>query len=180
MPSRADYLQQPLAQRLARLAKTPGELAEAIAGKSDAEVSRRGSDGWSARDAVCHLRDIEELVILRLHLMLVNDNPRLFAVGAPPNDAEAWGIGGDVPFPLDPDRWREERQYDRNDTAAALAAFRGRRGEVLAFLGQLSPEQWKRTSIHPEHGPVSFEDWPAGVASHDDNHLVQLRRALQP
>ncbi|OLC53138.1 MAG: hypothetical protein AUH77_10805 [Candidatus Rokubacteria bacterium 13_1_40CM_4_69_39] len=42
--------------------------------------------------------------------------------------------------PATPDRWAEERQYLRNDVAAALAAFRKRR---------------------------------------EDNHLDQLRRALE-
>ncbi len=39
-------------------------------------------------------------------------------------------------------------------------------------------EQWKRGSLHPLHGRVTFEDWTAGMAGHDDNHLNQLRRAL--
>ncbi len=178
MPSRDDYLHQPLADRLARLAKTPNELAAAIRGQSDAALSRRASDGWSAKDAICHLRDIEELCIVRYHLMLAMDSPKVFVVGAPPRGAAAWGIGWAVPFPLDPDRWREERQYERNDASEALAAFRRRRGEALALLNNLSLSQWQRTSIHPEHGRVTFEEWTAGVASHDDNHLAQLKRAL--
>jgi hypothetical protein len=179
MPSRDEYLNQPLAARLARLAKTPDELSDAVRGQSDVELARRASDGWSAKDVLCHLRDIEELCIVRYHLMLAMDDPKVFVVGTPPPDPERWGIGGEVPFPYDPDRWREERQYDRNDAAEALAAFRRRRGEVLAFLGNLSAQQWQRTGIQPERGRVSFEDWTAGVASHDDNHLEQLRRALQ-
>ena len=179
MPSRDDYLQQPLADRLARLAQTPDELSAAVRGQDDAALSRRASDGWSAKDVICHLRDIEELVILRYHLMLADDNPKIFVVGAPPRDAETWGIGGGVPFPLDPDRWRVERQYERHDAVEALAAFRRRREEVLALLNNLSPEQWRRTCVHPERGRVTFEDFAAGVASHDDNHLAQLRRALQ-
>ncbi len=180
MPSRDEYLKRPLADRLARLAKTPDELSAAIRGLSDAPLSRRASDGWSAKDVICHLRDIEELCIVRYHLMLAMDDPEVFVVGAPPADPERWGIRGAVPFPLDPDRWREERQYERNDAAEALTAFRRRRGEVLAFLGNLSGHQWQRTSIHPERGRVSYEDWTAGIASHDDNHLEQLRLALQP
>jgi len=178
MASRDEYLKQLLADRLARLAKTADELAEAIRGRDDVAYSRRGSDGWSAKDVICHLRDIEELCILRYHLMLADDNPKVFVVGAQPKDLDAWGIGGAVPFPLDPDRWREERQYDRNDAAEALAAFRRRRAEVLALLDKLSPEQWQRTSVHPEHGRITFVVWTAGVASHDDNHLAQLQRAL--
>jgi hypothetical protein len=180
MPSLDEYLRQPLADRLTRLAKTPDKLAATVRSLSDAPLSRRAGDGWSAKDVICHLRDIEKLCIVRYHLMLAMDSPKVFVVGAPPGDAAAWGIGGAVPFPYDPDRWREERQYERNDAAEALAAFRRRRSEVLALLNNLSPAQWKRTSIHPSHGRVSYEDWTAGVASHDDNHLEQLRQALQP
>jgi hypothetical protein len=88
------------------------------------------------------------------------------------------GIGGKVPFPMDPERWRVERQYARNAVGEALAAFRRRRGEALALLAALTPEQWQRGSIHPERGRVTFEEWTAGIASHDDNHLAQVRRAL--
>ena len=177
MPTRADYLELPLAARLDRLARTPDDVATAIDGASDGALSRR-DDGWAAKEIVCHLRDIEELCILRYHTMLVMDDPKVFVAGAAPQDAEAWGIGGAVPFPLAPERWAEDRQYLRNDTAEALAAFRRRRQEVLALLGALSPEQWQRASIHPEHGRTTFEEWTAGVAGHDDNHLEQLRRAL--
>ena len=179
MPTRDEYLQQPVAERLARLARTPDDLAAAIAAQGDATLSRRSaSDGWSAKDVVCHLRDVEELSILRFHLMLASDDPKVFVVGAPPPDPERWGIGGEVPFPLDPGRWVEERQYDRSDAALALAAFRRRRSEALTLLRRLSPEQWQRGSIHPERGRVTFEEWTAGIASHDDNHLEQLQRAL--
>lgn len=180
MPTRDDYLQQPLAERLARLERTPDELAEAIRGHDDATLSRRaGPAGWSAKDVVCHLRDVEELLILRYHEMLASDDPKVFVVGAPPPDPAAWGMSDAVPFPLDPDRWVQERQYHRNDAGEALAAFRRRRGEVLVLLTGLSPEQWQRGSIHPERGRVTFEEWTAGVASHDDNHLAQLQRALR-
>jgi hypothetical protein len=141
-------------------------------------VSQRGSDGWSAKDVICHLRDVEELSILRFHLMLAVDDPAVFVVGAPPSDLHRWGMTDAAPFPLDPDRWREERQYHRNDAQEALAAFRRRRGEALSLLGALSPAQWQRASIHPERGRVTFEEWTAGIAAHDDNHLEQLRRAL--
>lgn len=89
-----------------------------------------------------------------------------------------WGIGGEMPVPLDADRWADERQYLRHDAGAALDAFRRRRSEVLALLRKLTLEQWDRGSLHPSHGRVSFKDWTAGIAAHDDNHLAQLKRAL--
>src|SRR3989304_5118013 len=84
---------------------------------------------------------------------------------------------GGVPSPPGPRRGAEDRQYHRNDPHEALTAFGRRRREVLALLGGLSAEQWRRGGIHPEHGRFSFEAWIAGMAGHDDNHLDQLRRA---
>jgi hypothetical protein len=177
--TRDEYLARPLSARLARLARTPDDLAEALRGRPGAALQERPAPSqWSAIDIICHLRDIEELYILRFHLMLASDDPLVFVAGAPPHDPERWGITADVPFPLDPDRWREERQYRRNDPHEALGAFRRRRGEVMALLAGLSAEGWLRGSIHPEHGRITFEDWTAGMAGHDDNHLAQLSAVL--
>lgn len=179
MPTRDEWLRQPPGARLERMRRMADDLAAALTGRDDAVLSRRpDARSWAAKEVVCHLRDIEELVIVRFHTMLVMDDPKVFVVGAPPADPAAWGIGGEVPVPLDADRWAEERQYLRNDTAAALAAFRRRRAEVLALLARLTPAEWARGSLHPAHGRVTFAEWTAGIAAHDDTHLAQLARAL--
>ena len=153
MPNRDEWLKLPLRQRLERMARMADDIAVAIGGRSDAELSRRPeATSWAAKEVVCHLRDIEELVITRFHTMLAMDTPKVLVVGAPPSDPAEWGIGGEIPMPVDADRWAEERQYLRNDAAVALAAFRRRRSEVLAFLRALRPVQWERASIHPTHG----------------------------
>src|SRR3989454_11193268 len=80
--------------------------------------------------------------------------------------------------PTTPDRWAEERQYLRNDVQQALGAFRKRRDESLALLRTLTPEQWTRAGIHATRGPVTINDFVTLMAWHDDNHLDQLKRAL--
>ncbi len=82
-------------------------------------------------------------------------------------------------LPVDPDRWAEERQYLRQDAEAALGAFRTRRQESLAFLRGLKPKDWARSGIHAARGRMTIKDFVALMAWHDDNHLDQLRRALQ-
>lgn len=165
--------------RIERLARTPEDLRAAIRGHDDRALSRRAAPSeWSAKDVVCHLRDVEELAICRFHTMLAMDDPRVLVVGAEPDDPAAWGFDEAVPYPMDADRWREERQYERNDAGAALSAFARRRAEVLVLLGRLSPAQWERGALHPNRGRWTFADWTAGMARHDDAHLEQLRRAL--
>ena len=53
------------------------------------------------------------------------------------------------------------------------------REETLAFLRRLTPDPWRRGSLHVTLGRMTFEDWVALIAAHDDNHLDQLTRALQ-
>jgi GNAT superfamily N-acetyltransferase len=164
---------------LDRLRRTPGELERMIAGKTDAELSRRpDAKNWAAKEIVCHLRDVEELFQIRFHTVVALDEPRILVLGASPTDLAAWRIGGAIGHPLDPGRWAEERQYLRNDTREALAAFRRRRAEVLTLLESLTPAEWRRGGIHLGRGRLTLADWVDSLVGHDANHVDQLRRAL--
>lgn len=171
---------QSVAEPLARLARTADELAAAIAGLDDATLSQRpDARNWCAKEVICHLRDIEEQFILRFRMMLAVAEPTFLTLGDMPPDPARWGLVEGDGFPLDPDRWAEERQYLRNDAALALAAFRRRRQETLALLARLTPAQWQRGSIHTTLGHMTCADWVVLIAAHDDKHLAQLRRALR-
>jgi len=180
MPTFEEYRALAVDRSIERLQQTPPDLDRALAGRSDTEISRRpGPKSWSARDIVCHLRDVEELFQIRFHTVIALDEPRILVLGASADDLAPWRIGGAIGHPLDPDRWAEERQYARSDGREALAAFRRRRGEVLTLLRSLSPAEWERGGIHLSRGRLTLRDWVASLAAHDDNHLDQLRRALE-
>jgi len=180
MSTAEEYSRLPIEARLSRLAETPGELERAMSGRTDQELSvRPDADNWAAKEIVCHLRDVEELFQIRFHTMVALDEPRILVFGASTNDLAPWRIGGSIGHPLDPERWAAERQYLRNDTGEALTAFRRRRAEVLLLLRSLSPAEWQRGGIHLSRGRLPLGDWVAGLAAHDDNHVAQLRRALQ-
>jgi len=148
-----------LDEQLARMERTVDDFAAAIKGVSDARLSKRPDDkNWSAREVVCHVRDTEESFITRFQAILAMDEPRF--------------------PPVEPDRWAVDRQYTRNDVAEAIAAFRTRREETLRFLRGLKPEQWERSGIHATRGRMTLKDFVELMAWHDDNHLDQLKRAL--
>ncbi len=173
------YFKHTVESRLERLTRTPDEIAEAIRGLDDTVLSRRPAEKkWSAKEVICHLRDEEEQCIIRFRTMLAMDDPKLLLLGDMPGNPDEWGIREGDGFPLDPDRWAEERQYLRNDARLALAAFAKRRSETLAFLERIGPEQWERGSI-TAHGRLTFSGWVAVIAAHDDIHLNQIRRALE-
>jgi len=172
------YAGLPLDERLRRLARTPDDLAAVTHDRSDAELAGRPDPkNWSPTEILCHLRDIEEICMMRFRTMLAMDDPKVLVVGARPTNPAEWGLVGDE-FPVDPDRWAEERQYARCEPAAALAAFSRRRAESLDFFARLSPGQWERGCLHPTLGRMTFGDWTALMAGHDDNHLDQLTRAF--
>ena len=148
-----------LDEQLARLARAADDLAAAIENASEATLARR-PDGrnWAPVEVLCHVRDIEESFHARLQTIMAMDEPAL--------------------LPVEPDRWAIERQYLRNAAAEALMAFRKRREESLAFLRALRPPQWARAGIHATRGRMTVADFVGLMAGHDDNHLDQIRRAL--
>jgi uncharacterized damage-inducible protein DinB len=148
-----------LEEQLARLERTADDFAAAIAGVPDAVLAKR-PDGknWSAKEVVCHVRDTEESFMARFQAIMAMDEPKF--------------------LPVEPDRWALERQYLRNDATEALQAFRARRDECLKFLLGLQPEQWERGGTHATRGRMTLKDFVALMAWHDDNHLDQLKRAL--
>ena len=179
MPTREEYLTRPVEERLARLRATPDEVAGVLEGRDDAALARRPDDrSWSPTEIVCHLRDVEELFLTRFQTILAVDEPVILTFGATPEALAAWGIGGRVGHPLDPDRWAEDRQYARSDGREALRAFGRRRGETVGLLETLGPGRWRRGGIHLARGRLELHDWVASLAGHDDNHLGQLRRAV--
>jgi hypothetical protein len=159
MPTIEEYAKQPVAQRLGRLERTADELVAAVKGHNPGVLGRR-PDGknWAAVEVLCHLRDTEEFFQLRFEAITTMDEPRF--------------------SPANPDRWAEDRQYLRNDAGEALAAFRRRREETLTALRKMTADQWKRAGIHPARGRMSADDVLTLMAWHDDNHLDQLKRAL--
>jgi hypothetical protein len=160
MPTMEEVAKQPLEQRLGRMQRTVDDLAAAVKGKSDTDLSRRpDAKNWAAKEVLCHLRDTEELFLERFQTILANEEPKL---GAP-----------------QPDRWAEERQYLRNDAGDALTAFRNRRDDSLAFLKKLAPADWQRAGMSPTRGRVTIDQFVSLIAWHDDNHLDQLKRALE-
>ena len=148
-----------LDEQLARMERTVNDYAAVVKNVSDAQLTKRPDPkNWSAKEVVCHVRDIEESFMTRFLSIMAMDDPKF--------------------LPVEPDRWAVERQYQRNDVQEALAALRTRREETLRFLRGLKPEQWERGGIHATRGRMTIKDFVELMAWHDDNHLDQLKRAL--
>jgi len=161
MPTVEEYAKQPFEARLARMARTSDELAAAIHDQSDAVLSRRPDPkNWAAKEVICHLRDTGDAFFMRFHAIVENDEPKMYF---DPRAAE---------------RFAEDRQYSRSDGRDALAAFRRKRDETLTFLGTLTSDQRQRGGMRGDRR-ITIDDFVSVMAWHDDNHLDQLKRALE-
>jgi DinB superfamily/Molydopterin dinucleotide binding domain len=157
-----EYARQPLQERVERLGRTADELATAIKDSDEATLAcRPDARNFAAKECVCHLRDTEEVFMSRFEAMLAMDNPEFMPVDPARNE-----------------RWAEERQYLKNDVQQAIAHFRRRRAESLDFLRKLAA-QLRRGGVHPAQGAITIDDQVTLMAWHDDNHMDQLRRALE-
>ena len=148
-----------LDEQLARMERTVNDYAAVVKNVSDAQLTKRPDPkNWSAKEVVCHVRDTEESFMMRFLSIMAMDDPKF--------------------LPVEPDRWAVERQYQRNDVQEALAALKTRREETLRFFRGLKTEQWERGGIHATRGRMTIKDFVELMAWHDDNHLDQLKRAL--
>jgi hypothetical protein len=160
LPTIEDRMTLPVAENLDRMARAADDLAAAIDGQSEAALSHRpDAKNWSAKEIVCHLRDAEEYLMLRVWMAVTLDEPAFPAA--------------------DQERWAEDRQYRRNDVAEALAAFRRKREESLALFRGLAPADLGRGGMREGFPRTTVADHAAILAWHDDNHLDQLKRALE-
>jgi hypothetical protein len=155
-----DWAEVPVEERLARLERTPSDLARLVRGQTDATLSRRpAQEAWSAKEVVCHLRDAEEHLRGWIRTILVDDDPQLVEAATA-------------------DQWAEARQYARDHAGSAWQAFSQRRDETLELLRGLDAPGWRRAGRHVRRGRLTVDALVALMAWHDDNHLDQVARAL--
>ena len=142
------------------LRATPDLLRGLLAGYTEeqAQAARGGDEGWSVVEVVCHLRDAEERAVERMRAMRDADEPLL-----PGYDQEAWA---------------RERNYAAANLQDAVAAFARHRAQHAADLAALTPEQWRRTGLHEEHGQITIEAHTLHMVSHDVQHSAQIARQL--
>lgn len=148
------------APTVAILAETPNRLAALLrdvpADRLDWKPSSwEGSpgEGFSIREHVCHLRDIEaDGYVVRIRRLRDETNPSLVS--------------------LDGFALAKERDYASADVGAALLAYRSARAETLEMVERLTPDDLRREGDFAEYGRVTLKGLLHYLASHDQQHLA--------
>jgi hypothetical protein len=126
--------------------------------QEQARSAKGGDENWSVVEVVCHLRDAEEISLQRTIAMRDQNTPQI--------------IG------YDQETLARERDYRNADLRAALTAFIAFRGQHVAVLSILVPQQWERVGQHNEFGRITIFDMIIHKVNHDAIHCAQIARQL--
>ena len=113
---------------------------------------------WSILEVVCHIADFETICSDRIKRVLVENNPTLF--GADP-DVFASGLH------------YEHRNIDEELDLIALV-----RKQLARILRQTDVEDFQRTGVHSESGPMTMETLLERITRHIPHHLVFIDQKL--
>ena len=69
-----------------------------------------------------------------------------------------------------------EKRYAEEILPVALMRYVEFRQRDIILLRGLAPAGWGRTGVHQERGPQSFQQIAETIASHETEHLEQIRR----
>jgi len=142
------------------LAATPGKLRRLVERTPRRALSRRPAPGkWSVAQLIAHLADTEIVFAYRLRMILSRDGTEIQA--------------------FDQEKWADVVQYDRVDTADALAVFTVVRRMNLALVKRITPRQRKQFGLHQERGKETVDHICRMNAGHDLNHLAQIERIVK-
>ena len=126
--------------------------------QADATTYRDGGDGWTALEALCHLRDWDEIILERARLTMTQDNPPL------PN--------------ADPDVVAIERKYNEQNWQAAFETWAQHRATLAQYFETVGESDWERPASHPRRGLFTLNDQLLLTTWHDMNHTEQMARIL--
>jgi len=152
--------QSDLNELLGTLALTPELIARSIADLSEMQIrERKVPNEFSVVENVCHLRDLEvEAYTVRIDRILSEENPTL--------------------LDFDGSQVAAERDYNRQDPAAALAAFSEARKQNIARVSALEAHSLARTGMFEGVGIITLQDLLQMMREHDEGHLRDLENLV--
>ncbi len=117
-----------------------------------------GEGGWTALEALCHVRDFNTIFHERGLSVIEQENPAFIR-----RNHLQMVIDGN---------------YNGQDPIAVVGELAAARANLVAFYEALTPEQLERTGVHAEYGLQTLYDLMQQVGHHDTDHTEQITRIL--
>ena len=130
----------------------PNQLRAAIAGMTDEQINASPIPGkWSTRQVICHIADFEPVYADRMKRVIAEENPTMF--------------GGN------PDVFAARLAYEQRDIEEELQLIESVRKHVARILKTLKADDFQRTGMHSERGPITLEKLLTNVTNHIAHHV---------
>ena len=141
---------------IAQIAAAPAIFRAAVAGLSEKQLDTPyRPDGWTLRQVVHHVPDSHQNAYIRCKLALTEHQPTI--------------------KPYDQERWAELADSEHTPIETSLALLEALHERWVALLRALSPEDFARILIHPEHdAPLSLDKLVAHYAWHGAHHAAHI------
>ena len=143
------------AAAIAAIAATPANLRAATKGLTEAQLDtpyRPG--GWSVRQVVHHLADSHMNAYCRTRLALTEENPSI--------------------KPYDEAKWAELTDAKTGAVETSLSLMDGIHSRWGTLLDSLKPDDFSRTMMHPENGPMTLDVLLALYSWHGAHHVAHI------
>jgi hypothetical protein len=142
------------------LAELPAKMRAAVAGLTDTQLDTPYRDGgWTVRQTVHHVADSHVNAYCRFRLALTEDTPTIKTY------LEA--------------QWAELPDARTLPIAPSLSILDGVHTRLLTLIDTMTPEQWRSSFMHPEHGRTMTLAQTAALYSWHSRHHVAHITALR-
>ena len=130
----------------------PEIIRTAISGLRNEQLDAKPVPGrWSIRQVICHIADFEPIYADRMKRVLVEDNPTMF--------------GGN------PDAFAAGLHYEQRSVQEELELIQAVRRQLAVILRNTDVEDFQRTGVHSEAGPLTLETLLERVTGHIPHHV---------
>lgn len=153
-----EYKQNPeskeITEWISDIDRLPDRLENVVIGLSEEQLNTPyRKDGWTIKQVVHHLADSHMNAIIRVKLLLTEDNPAIKAY-----DEKSWAKLRDNDLPAE----------------MSLNIIRGVHKRWVRVLEFVTEDDWARTLQHPEKGEMDLKLLTAHYAWHGNHHLAHI------
>ncbi len=148
-----------LDELLKQYERGPELLREAVMQAEDEQFLLKPIPGkWSIQQVVCHIADFEPVYTDRMKRVLVEDNPTMF--------------GGD------PGAFAAGLHYEQRNVHEELDLIAVVRSQMARILRNTDVEDFQRTGVHSEAGPLTLETLLERVTGHIPHHVKFIHEKI--
>ena len=134
--------------------RLPDRLENAVIGLNEEQLNTPyREDGWTVKQVVHHLADSHMNAIMRVKLLLTEENPEIKAY-----NEQSWAKLRDNDLSID----------------VSLNILRGVHKRWVRVLEFAAEEEWEKTLQHPDKGEMNLKQLTAHYAWHGNHHLAHI------